>query len=399
MNRKILLITGAGAVFIAGILAAQQPSPPAEPTRAVLVLRNGEVLQGRISQVDDRFRVDLEAGSLFVSAAEVEMCCTSLEEAYRLKASQVGFNQAHDHARLAQWCQHQGLDQQAEHELQITRRLDPTHPLIGLVERRLAAARTERRPSAPAETRPNSEPSPLQLNEFVAGLPQGTTESFTRVIQPILLNRCATAGCHTSRAENSFKLDRPPTGAPISQRSTQRNLYAVLQLIDRAAPDRSELISPQRCPHRIDTDAMLSLSRSGQYRYLVAWVHALAGNPNGSQPAASAPPATPTGTLTANYLASPQAATPVAAAGVAIPSRNPFGPPPETISTTAATARQPTGEIKSATNPREAVTQPADPFDPEVFNRRFGTSPADPLPAEPMPAAAAAPVPPPVLPQ
>ena len=317
MNRKILLITGAGAVFIAGILAAQQPSPPAEPTRAVLVLRNGEVLQGRISQVDDRFRVDLEAGSLFVSAAEVEMCCTSLEEAYRLKASQVGFNQAHDHARLAQWCQHQGLDQQAEHELQITRRLDPTHPLIGLVERRLAAARTERRPSAPAETRPNSEPSPLQLNEFVAGLPQGTTESFTRVIQPILLNRCATAGCHTSRAENSFKLDRPPT-APISQRSTQRNLYAVLQLIDRAAPDRSELISPQRCPHRIDTDAMLSLSRSGQYRYLVAWVHALAGNPNGSQPAASAPPATPTGTLTA-YLASP-AATPVAAAGLPSPT-------------------------------------------------------------------------------
>jgi hypothetical protein len=396
MNRKILFIAGVGAVLAAGILAAQQPPAVSEAPRAVLVLRNGEVLQGRVSQVDDRFRIDLEAGSLFVSAAEVEMTCNSLEEAYRLKASQAGFNQAHDHARLAQWCQHHGLDQQAEHELQITRRLDPTHPLISLVERRLAAARAERRPSAPAESRSNSEPSPLQLDEFVAGLPQGTAESFTRVIQPILLNRCATAGCHTSRAENSFKLDRPPTGAPISQRSTHRNLYAVLQLIDRAAPDRSELISPQRCPHRIDTDAMLSLSRSGQYRYLVAWVHALAGSPNGSQPSASSPSATPTGAVSASFLASPQAAAPVTAAAAAIPSQNPFGPPsPQTVATVSATASQSKGEIKAeAANPRRPASPPADPFDPEVFNRRFGTSAAEPVsPASP------ASVPSPVLPQ
>ncbi|MGI6417131.1 MAG: hypothetical protein ACOX1P_15830 [Thermoguttaceae bacterium] len=396
MNRKILFIAGVGAVLAAGILAAQQPPAVSEAPRAVLVLRNGEVLQGRVSQVDDRFRIDLEAGSLFVSAAEVEMTCNSLEEAYRLKASQAGFNQAHDHARLAQWCQHHGLDQQAEHELQITRRLDPTHPLISLVERRLAAARAERRPSAPAESRSNSEPSPLQLDEFVAGLPQGTAESFTRVIQPILLNRCATAGCHTSRAENSFKLDRPPTGAPISQRSTHRNLYAVLQLIDRAAPDRSELISPQRCPHRIDTDAMLSLSRSGQYRYLVAWVHALAGSPNGSQPSASPPSATPTGAVSASFLASPQAAAPVTAAAAAIPSQNPFGPPsPQTVATVSATASQSKGEIKAeAANPRRPASPPADPFDPEVFNRRFGTSAAEPVsPASP------ASVPSPVLPQ
>lgn len=396
MNRKILFIAGVGAVFAAGILAAQQPPTVSEAPSAVLVLRNGEVLQGRVSQVDDRFRIDLEAGSLFVSAAEVEMSCNSLEEAYRLKASQAGFNQAHDHARLAQWCQHHGLDQQAEHELQITRRLDPTHPLIGLVERRLAAARAERRPSAPAESRSNSEPSPLQLDEFVAGLPRGTAESFTRVIQPILLNRCATAGCHTSRAENSFKLDRPPTGAPISQRSTHRNLYAVLQLIDRAAPERSELISPQRCPHRIDTDATLSLSRSGQYRYLVAWVHALAGSPNGSQPSAPPPPATPTGAVTASLLASPQAPAPVTAAAAAIPSQNPFGPPsPQTVATASATASQSKGEIKAeAANPRQPATPPADPFDPEVFNHRFGTSPG-----EPVPPAAPASVPSPVLPQ
>lgn len=377
MDRRFLFLVGAGAALLAGMLAAQEPNTASDLSRAVLVLRNGEVLQGRISRTEDRFRVDLDAGTLFVSATEVELCCGTLEEAYELKASQVGFGQAHDHARLAQWCQHHGLNQQAEKELDTARRLDPKHPLIDLVERRLAAARAERRITASADdSQSNPEPSPLQLDEFAAGLPQGTVESFTRVIQPILLNRCATSGCHTTRSENAFRLERPPMGAPINQRSTQRNLFAALQLIDRAAPERSELISPKRCPHRIDTDATLSLARSGQYRYLVAWVYALAGNPasaNTPAPAASIAAARPTAAVeAASFLAAPPPATPsstapTGAATAAKPTTNPFAPPAPTTSASPSTAIQP-------------APVAADPFDPEVFNRRFGTRPAEPVP-------------------
>lgn len=395
MNRKVLSLVAAGAAVVAGVLAAQGPADVSEPSPAVLVLRNGEVLQGRVSRVDGRFRVDLDAGSLFVSAAEVELCCATLEEAYQLKASQIGFGQAHDHATLAQWCQRHGLDQHAEEELAISRRLDPQHPLIELVQRRLDAARAERRITASAEaSQPNSEPSPLQLDEFVAGLPQGTMESFTRVIQPILLNRCATAGCHTSRAENAFKLDRPPSGMPISQRATRRNLYAALQLIDRAAPDQSELISPKKCPHRIDTDAMLSLSRSGQYRYLVAWVHALAGNPSGSSPPAASA-TTGIAVQAASFSGAPPTASPGAVPAVAGPVKNPFAPPSQDIAPGTSGAYQTqSGQLATPPSPPQTGPAAADPFDPEIFNRRFGTSPAEPVAAQ-----SSAPVPPPVLPQ
>ena len=265
------------SLLAAGLCA--QTGPPAADEgsgNSILVLLSGEVIQGRISRLDDKYNVGLPTGRIFVPEDSVEIVCNDLHEAFRYRRSRMGQGQVQDHAELAQWCQRHGLDTEAEAELAIAKRLDPDHPIVGLVERRLLASRLSH---ATPQTQPaqdgSAEPTPQQLEEFAAGLPSGTVETFTRVVQPLLINRCATSGCHTDRSDNEFRLNRSRPGVPLGRTSTNRNLHATLRLIDAAAPDQCELLRPKRCPHRLQSESAFSLSKSSQYKYLVAWVSLL----------------------------------------------------------------------------------------------------------------------------
>ena len=348
--------------FLAGGLCAQTADPPndGEQNEAILVLLSGEVIQGKISQLDDRYLVVLPTGRIFVPVHTVEVVCRNLSEAYELRRSRIGHGQAQDHAELAQWCQRHGLDAAAQEQLQIARQLDPTHPIVSLVERRLAAAKLS--PSGPpANEDAATEPTPQQLADFAVGLPLGTVEAFTRVVQPLLVNRCATSGCHTDRSENEFRLERSRPGTPLSQTATHRNLLATLKLVDSAAPDQCELLRPKRCPHRLRTDASVSLSKTGQYRFLVAWVSLVAHE-------------------SANLRSAPVIAK------HDLPDTIRTGPPERLPESSAATdnespANRLIGAMEAPASPsvREAIAPTermpsADPFDPAIFNGRYGTT-------------------------
>ena len=58
---------------------------PARPQSQLLVLRNGEVLAGKVARSDDHYVVQLPNGQVRVKNADVEMVCDNLEEAYRRK--------------------------------------------------------------------------------------------------------------------------------------------------------------------------------------------------------------------------------------------------------------------------------------------------------------------------
>lgn len=357
------------AVIVLSLLAVELHAQPARPStdgqqnESILVLLSGEVIQGEVSQLDDRYLVVLPTGRIFVPVSNVEVVCKSMAEAYAFRRAKMGQGQAQDHAELAQWCQRHGLDVAAEEQLQIAKRLDPNHPIVGLVERRLAVSR---RPAVATETNSTDdatmEPTPQQLADFAAGLPYGTVETFTRVVQPLLINRCVTSGCHTDRSDNEFRLERSRPGTPLGQTSTHRNLLATLKLVDSAAPDQCELLRPKKCPHRLSTDAVLSLSKTGQYRFLVAWVTLLAQRSAGLASA----PVVARRDLPDTIRTGP--AKPTGLAGAPVGGESPADLMTKAIETSVADT------VDESVMPA-AHMQSADPFDPALFNSRYGTSP------------------------
>ncbi len=69
--------------------------------------------------------------------------------------------------------------------------------------------------------------------------------TYVREIQPLLVNRCATAGCHGKGGTTSFSLTRAKPSASV----TQRNLGAVLQQIEGFPPSQSLLWISSSSPH------------------------------------------------------------------------------------------------------------------------------------------------------
>ena len=346
----------------------QAGAPPSAggASESILVLLTGEVIQGSVSEVDDKYLVALPTGRVFVPMNTVEVVCRSLSEAYEFRRSRIGRGQAQEHAELAQWCERHGLDHAAREQLEIARQLDPDHPIVGLVERRLTAARSASKDAGGSTSESAAaEPTPQQLADFAAGLPHGTVEAFTRVVQPLLINRCATAGCHSDRSDNEFRLERSRPGTPLGQTSTHRNLLATLKLIDSTMPDECELLRPKRCPHRLTTAANLSLSKTSQYRFLVAWVRLLAQHSPGTSKDAEISQGRP-----ATIRSGPPAKSimPVGTASPADYVSHQLRP----------TERK---EVEDTVLPMKHEQSSADPFDPDIFNHRYGTSP----PIEPTP--------------
>jgi len=330
------------ALFPASATAAE-PSH-LRPVPSVLLLQNGQVIEGNISRAGDTYFVGLPNGEIRIKAGSVELWCRSLEEGYQRKRAAIQRGNVHDHLDLAQWCIHHGLDSHAKGELDDAIAADPTHPMIGLLQRRLQAA--VRPPKDPAElAEPAADPpvSPEDLDRLIRGMPDGSVEAFTQSIQPLLMNNCTAAGCHGPDTPNEFRLLRFPPGEPPSRRLTQRNLHATLQWIDREEPAASPLLSAATRPHGTATTPVFTHRQLVQYQQLVQWVEQLAERPRPAIPAT-----------------------------VDLRSRPPASPYDETEPVVdSAESNPPTPPLGPEQGPPASQFAPIDPFDPEIFNRRF----------------------------
>lgn len=336
-------------IALTSVLRADPPSfRPASlgpvPQEGLLLLRNGRVIQGTISRVGEVYHVTWPHGEIQVKAGRVEFCCRDLDEGYRSKRAIIQQGDVRDHLQLTQWCLRQGLLGYAGRELSDAMAAEPHHPMIGVLERRLRlAARPPRtvEPSKPSPPRQSDE----DLNTLVRDMPAGTVETFTRTVQPLLTNYCGTAKCHGPGSQSEFQLLRIPVGKPSSRRVTQRNLRTTLKFVDRETPDASRLLSVPIRPHGTAETAVFTDRQIDQYRRIVNWVHQVAEAPANVTPATVTRPknasvfASTTGTPAVNRLAA-----------------DPFGAPEES---------------ERRDTPAPKPEPPADPFDPEIFNRRF----------------------------
>jgi hypothetical protein len=237
------------------------------------LLRNGRLLQGRIVRRADRYIVVVPSGEIVVRATEVQQHCRDIEEAYRLKRASARPDSAQDHIELAQWCHKYGLPDLAMEELGEARMIDPGHPMLGLVDRQLRLAASEKGPAAPPGKPRVTGPSVQDLDRMVRAMPPKTVETFTQVVQPMLVNHCGSATCHAAPAQNRFRLLRPPVGTLPSRRLTQRNLYAVLEWVNRDDPGKSPLLTIPSAPHGTTRAPVFANNHTAMYQQLSDWCY------------------------------------------------------------------------------------------------------------------------------
>ena len=335
------------------------------PQPGVVLLRNGQVVSGRVTQAGEFYYVSLPSGEIRLQSNQVELVCHSLAEGYERKRSRIDPDKLGDHLDLALWCICQHLHENADAEIAEARAIDPRHPRIALVERQLKLA--QERPAHEPRAAAASGPSNEDLDRLLRGMPPGTVETFANSIQPLLLNTCATAGCHGAQSEGKLRLLRTQLGKSSSRRFTQRNLHAVVEMIDRADPPASPLLKAPVSPHGTAKAPIFTNKDMVQYRQLVQWVMRVAQN-SAEQPANVEKPD--------DHLLQrlPQAGR----AGATSSSPNYLlMDAAETADVADVTARTGarTSDKKSARATTVTSDATSDPFDAEVFNRQFLPSP------------------------
>ena len=353
-----------------GSLRAADVAAAADDARdGLLLLRNGYVLQGRVSRVGQRYIVATATGEIEVPVEKADTFCLNLDEAYRFKRAGINPEGAEDRHALAAWCLRYNLTRQAADEISAAEQLRPNHPTTRRLQQRLQMAlRPPPKPAAPVKA-DASRPSAAQLAKLIETLPPGTLESFTHYIQPLLLNRCVS--CHGRPGAGTFRLWRLPRGRPRDHRITQANLFATLQHVDREKPEGSKLLALPLEPHGGSRKAVFDDKKQRQYRLLAGWVHVVAR-------------------ATASKTSTSNATVPKAVASkpkTLLQTRGPLlqvmdrsdEPLKQDQDAPAPTTKQPAVQQRPQ---HSAVGRfvPRDAFDPEIFNRRYFSQPADASP-------------------
>jgi hypothetical protein len=371
------------------------------PARGIVLLTNGETIEGAVTAAGDCYDVTLPSGQIRLRRSQVALVARDLQECYRHKQSETRWGRVQDHIALAEWCLRHGLLDEAQREVAAARAADATHPRVAVVENRLQLARDTSKPAvtrkaaaaAPGAAQPVSQP----LDLLVRNLPHGSVESFTNQIQPLLLNYCARAGCHTAQSSAAMRLERIPPNRYTGRKSTQRNLQTVLQLIDRERPGESKLLSTPVQPHGAAGVVIFTDRQQSQYKQLVQWVYQVAGaKVPASQPTLEerTAPLLERGPYEDGAAVAELPSDGGLAAGAAerantgVLDRNPqqrsAEPPSDAPGVEAdGTSASPPGNVHPPPRPaaaqgdppRDAAFVPKDPFDPELFNRRYADRP------------------------
>jgi hypothetical protein len=362
---------------------------PQEVAEQVVVLRDGEILCGRVTLRNERYVIARAMGETFIPVSNVMLVASSLEAAYQVRRERIFHARAEDHLVLAEWCLRHEIFAHAHRELADARALDARNEKLPMLERRLQLAseraekgmRTKPAVVAAGAVRPAEETaSGVELAQFVAPaaddaiskLPPGAVERFTRRVQPVLVNSCTTAGCHDAGGKAQFQLDRALLHGLSNRRTTMSNLSATLALVDRKNPQQSPLLTVPRETHGGMESPVFGPRQEAAYRHLYEWVALVTAKTAKAPVMPSTPPQSPASLTTPK----PQLA---AAKREVRPARHQVAASQSASDGEAGDAEALSDEeIESARvpplPPRYGTSlkrwEPRDEFDPEIFNRQ-----------------------------
>lgn len=243
----------------------------------LLVLRNGNLVRGKIFRLQEHYRVERDRSELMIPSVQVEMLCSTIDEVYQKRREQRTGSSADTHVELARWCLRHGLLEYAARELLDARGIDPEQRQLQIVERQLRMA-LQHRENARRKNVPKQAPeSPTEEElQSVEQVPAWAKKLFVRQIQPMVIHSCATTGCHHAGSSETFQLNRLALEGAGHPETTLRNLSAVVNQLDWKHPTESNLLVRAREAHGSQgTRPAASLERR-KYHMLQTWVEQLA---------------------------------------------------------------------------------------------------------------------------
>ncbi|TXT31635.1 MAG: hypothetical protein FD138_2156 [Planctomycetota bacterium] len=242
--------------FVACLLAAAMASLPMlraqdAPAERLLLLQNGKIVKGVIRKIATGYTVAVTGGQLVLPFDEVRLEGGDLEELYRQLRDTLPDHTAAAHIELARWCIANSLPDQARKELRQALKQEPDSTVAkNMLDRINDQLLTTK--DVPAVAQRNGQFSMLGHAkpgiplDTLGGLPREAASEFVSKVQPLLVNRCATAGCHGPGSGNSFELVRAKLGKSSPKAYSERNLAAVLERVDRERPPSSPLLAKLR---------------------------------------------------------------------------------------------------------------------------------------------------------
>ena len=393
--------------FLAAIWAAMLLDPAVlanQPgVEGVLLLRNGNVLQGSVSRSGDLYRVASHGASLRVPANRVALFRRSITDVYQVLKRRLQPADARTHETLARWCLKNGLADKAAEEIEALQAVSAEHPALASLKRQVQIVQDARKqqtvaqanyqtpvvdrvqgadaPHAPSATHADS-PETIRLRtdqpHFVPPSPTPVIKlsdrsrtKFVRNIQPMMVRSCGTVGCHDGGTDTSFQLNRLALTAGSHPKVFEQNLQAILDLLTGEAPQQSLIVKMAQQRHG-PRDRPSTPLRQRQIDLLTAWVADVTGYATARQEALAAQATSPN--LSAG--AATEGISGKHSAGSVHPVQN--QPPPSQSNNGEPTFEDLESLDWSVLDSRiqppeedEAFT-PRDPFDPEIFNRLYG---------------------------
>ena len=260
------------------LCAAEEPPQATAPAVAsgVLLLRNGQVIEGHIERNGDYYRVTGPDQEIQIHSASVDCICRDLRDGYQRKKAAIQPTDIQQHLQLLLWCERHGLFDCANEQLDAAEAIDREHPMIVVLRRRLKVESQPKPELAHPAKKTERPPGDDELDHMVRGMPQGTVELFVQIVQPILLNHYPGARGYDLPDNKRLLLMRAPLGEFPGRRITQRNLYAVLQCLDLEQSGRKP--DGQGFPPTAAT-SNFPAGYSTQYLKLAQWVYLVAQKP------------------------------------------------------------------------------------------------------------------------
>ena len=244
--------------------------PPARTTGKVLILENGNILEGNIELHGEQYRIERSVGEVWVPAGKGMRLCADWQEVFSVMASQANLLDPDEHMRLARWCQLHNLWELALSEVTTVLRLQPDNQEAKHMRANLErVVNAERTPAiVPAQAPKTIQPPKMDISSASVIL-------FATRVQPILMNTCVS--CHSNGKGGKFQLVRSCEGG--QRAATQRNLLAVLEQTNLEQPNISPFLTRSVSPHGFNKSPPIK-SHSVPYNTLEIWVEQLlADNP------------------------------------------------------------------------------------------------------------------------
>jgi len=251
-----------------------------------------------------------------VPVDQVELFCHNLDEAYQQRRRLRTGSTADSHLELAHWCLRHSLYEYAARELHDARAIDSGHRKLAMLERWLQLAQQHHTPTQ--EKQEEAVPQTQEETKPVRHVPLRARATFVRQIQPMLVKSCAATGCH--RSGSSYQLNRLAVDGAGHPQATLGNLASTVKQVDWQLPSESALLDFAKKTHGSGEHGLSKPLKPHQLEMLRSWLHQL------SQP--------------------------------------------RQVPDLAETRVEPVS-IRPDSRVRTASAKIADPFDPEVFNRRY----------------------------